>query len=133
MTSVTSFRKEEGLASGKLHMARLTHRIRCLPGYPRDHLEQAQGGNERQPSALRCEWELELLRKVETSANNARAISSTVSVAQNSRDFCRRRSVQDVDIEQLYAKDCSGLEILQEQDKVLASKSLCLSGLRLNK
>ena len=50
MTSVTSFRKEEGLASGKLHMARLTHRIPCLPGYPRDRLEQAQGGIERQPS-----------------------------------------------------------------------------------
>lgn len=88
--------------------------------------------------ALRCEWELELLRRletsrVETSVNNARAVPRTVSVAQKSRDFCRHRSIQDVDIEQLCAKDCSGLEILQEQDKVLASKSLCLSGLRLNK
>ena len=92
--------------------------------------------------ALRCEWELELLRRletsvetsrVETSVNNARAVPRTVSVALKSRDFCRHRSIQDVDIEQLCAKDCSGLEILQEQDKVLASKSLCLSGLRLNK
>lgn len=46
---------------------------------------------------------------------------------------CTHESVQDVDLELLPAKRCSGLEVLQAQDEALASKSLCFSGLRQNK